>query len=301
MTLTQLKIFIAIAEIGNVTKAAHHLGITQSAASAAIAKLEALYQIKLFSRVGRSIVLSEVGERFLPDAREALAGSKNAIRSLHILSEKTFGTIEIAASQTIANYWLPKKLSAFNGMNPNVSVNVTMSNTKTVETAVLSGKASIGFVEGKVNANELELIEVDRDQPMLVVSPKEKWSLGVNSEKNNIKNLPWVVREQGSGTRRVLEELIQRLGMDWNELNVVLELPSNEAVREAVIAGAGVTVISENVVSLSIESGALRAINLNIPTRSFCMVTRRQKNLSGIEQALKSLITRGGVLPNRLN
>ena len=293
MTLTQLRIFIAIAEIGNVTKAAHHLGITQSAASAAIAKLEALYQIKLFSRVGRSIVLSEVGERFLPDAREALAGSTNAIRSLHILSEKTFGTIEIAASQTIANYWLPKKLSAFNGMNPNVSVNVTMSNTKTVETAVLSGKASIGFVEGKVNANELELIEVDRDQPMLVVSPKEKWSLGVNSEKNNIKNLPWVVREQGSGTRRVLEELIQRLGVDWNELNVVLELPSNEAVREAVIAGAGVTVISENVVSLSIESGALRAINLNIPTRSFCMVTRRQKNLSDIEQALKSLITRG--------
>ena len=293
MTLTQLKIFIAIAEIGNVTKAAHHLGITQSAASAAIAKLEALYQIKLFSRVGRSIVLSEVGERFLPDAREALAGSTNAIRSLHILSEKTFGTIEIAASQTIANYWLPKKLSAFNGMNLNVSVNVTMSNTKTVETAVLSGKASIGFVEGKVNANELEIIELDRDQPMLVVSPKEKWSLGVNSEKNNIKNLPWVVREQGSGTRRVLEELIQRLGVDWNELNVVLELPSNEAVREAVIAGAGVTVISENVVSLSIESGALRAINLNIPTRSFCMVTRRQKNLSDIEQALKSLITRG--------
>ena len=114
----------------------------------------------------------------------------------------------------------------------------------------------------------------------------------MNSEKNNIKNLPWVVREQGSGTRRVLEELIQRLGLDWNELNVVLELPSNEAVREAVIAGAGVTVISENVVSLSIESGALRAVNLDIPTRSFCMVTRRQKSLTGIEQALKSLITK---------
>lgn len=293
MTLTQLKIFIAIAEIGNVTKAAHHLGITQSAASAAIAKLEALYQIKLFSRVGRSIVLSEVGERFLPDAREALAGSTNAIRSLQILSEKTFGTIEIAASQTIANYWLPKKLATFNDMKPSVSVNVMMSNTKTVETTVLSGKASIGFVEGKVNASELELIEVDRDQPMLVVSPKKQWSFEINSEKNNIKNLPWIVREKGSGTRRVLEDLILGLGMNWNELNVVLELPSNEAVREAVIAGAGVTVISENVVSLSIESGALRAINLNIPTRSFCMVTRRQKNLSDIEQALKSLITRG--------
>ena len=290
MTLTQLRIFIAIAEIGNVTKAARHLGITQSAASAAIAKLEALYQVKLFGRIGRSIVLSEVGERFLPDAREALAGSTNAIRSLQILSEKTFGTIEIAASQTIANYWLPKKLATFNGMKPSVSVNVMMSNTKTVETTVLSGKASIGFVEGKVNASELELIEVDKDQPMLVVSQKKQWSFEINSEKNNIKNLPWIVREKGSGTRRVLEELILRLGMNWNELNVVLELPSNEAVREAVIAGAGVTVISENVVSLSIDSGVLRAINLDIPKRSFCMVTRRQKSLSDIEQALKNLI-----------
>jgi DNA-binding transcriptional LysR family regulator len=128
---------------------------------------------------------------------------------------------------------------------------------------------------------------------MLVVSPKKQWSFEINSEKNNIKNLPWIVREKGSGTRRVLEELILRLGMNWNELNVVLELPSNEAVREAVIAGAGVTVISENVVSLSIDTGVLRAINLDIPKRSFCMVTRRQKSLSDTEQALKNLIIGG--------
>ena len=290
MTLTQLRIFAAIAEIGNVTRAAQELGITQSAASAAIANLESMYQVRLFERVGRSIVLSEVGKRFLPEAREALAGSANAIRALHILSEKTIGTLQIAASQTIANYWLPRKLASFHTTNPGVSVNVKMSNTKSVETAVLLGQVNIGLVEGEVNLHDLDLIEVDQDQPVLVVSPK-KWSeLGINSNKNNIKNLPWIVREQGSGTRRILEELIQSLGLEWSELDVILELPSNEAVREAVIAGAGVTLISETVVNLSIENQTLRSVNLDIPTRSFSMVTRKQRVLSHLEEGLKNVI-----------
>lgn len=290
MTLTQLRIFAAIAEIGNVTRAARELGITQSAASAAIANLESMYQVRLFERVGRSIVLSEVGKRFLPEAREALAGSANAIRALHILSEKTIGTLQIAASQTIANYWLPRKLASFHTTNPGVSVNVKMSNTKSVETAVLLGQVNIGLVEGKVNLHDLDLIEVDQDQPVLVVSPK-KWSeLGITSNKNDIKNLPWIVREQGSGTRRILEELIQSLGLEWSELDVILELPSNEAVREAVIAGAGVTLISETVVNLSIENQTLRSVNLDIPTRSFSMVTRKQRVLSHLEEGLKNVI-----------
>ena len=290
MTLTQLRIFAAIAEIGNVTRAAQELGITQSAASAAIANLESMYQVRLFERVGRSIVLSEVGKRFLPEAREALAGSANAIRALHILSEKTIGTLQIAASQTIANYWLPRKLASFHTSNPGVSVNVKMSNTKSVETAVLLGQVNIGLVEGKVNLHDLDLIEVDQDQPVLVVSPK-KWSeLGITSNKNDIKNLPWIVREQGSGTRRILEELIQSLGLEWSELDVILELPSNEAVREAVIAGAGVTLISETVVNLSIENQTLRSVNLDIPTRSFSMVTRKQRVLSHLEEGLKNVI-----------
>ena len=290
MTLTQLRIFAAIAEIGNVTRAAQELGITQSAASAAIANLESMYQVRLFERVGRSIVLSEVGKRFLPEAREALAGSANAIRALHILSEKTIGTLQIAASQTIANYWLPRKLASFHTINPGVSVNVKMSNTKNVETAVLLGQVNIGLVEGKVNLHDLDLIEVDQDQPVLVVSPK-KWSeLGITSNKNDIKNLPWIVREQGSGTRRILEELIQSLGLEWSELDVILELPSNEAVREAVIAGAGVTLISETVVNLSIENQTLRSVNLDIPTRSFSMVTRKQRVLSHLEEGLKNVI-----------
>ena len=152
MTLAQLRIFIAVAELGNVTKASKELGISQSAASAAIATIEDIYQVKLFDRVGRSVFLSDLGRRFLPEAQGAIASAKSATKMLRMLSEKTSGSLQIAASQTIASYWLPRRLAAFNNRNPAVAINVTMSNTRGVETAVLEGKADIGFVEGKVNA-----------------------------------------------------------------------------------------------------------------------------------------------------
>ena len=87
MTLNQLKIFLKIAEVGNVTKAADLLGMTQSAASASIASIENNYQVKLFERVGRSIILSEVGKRFLPEAQRTLASAKNTNKYLNLLSK----------------------------------------------------------------------------------------------------------------------------------------------------------------------------------------------------------------------
>ena len=157
MTLVQLRIFLAVAELGNVTKASKELGISQSAASAAIATIEDIYQVKLFDRVGRSVFLSDLGRRFLPEAQSAIASAKNATKMLRMRSEKTSGSLQIAASQTIASYWLPRRLAAFNNRNPAVAINVAMSNTRGVETAVLEGKVDIGFVEGKVNSNGLRL------------------------------------------------------------------------------------------------------------------------------------------------
>ena len=297
MTLAQLRIFIAVAELGNVTKASKELGISQSAASAAIATMENIYQVKLFDRVGRSVFLSDLGRRFLPEAQNAIASAKNATRILRLLSEKTSGSLQIAASQTIASYWLPRRLAAFNNRNPAVAINVTMSNTRGVESAVLEGKADIGFVEGEVNVNGLSLFKVDQDQPTLVVSPK-KWPVfGRPINEGNIGKLPWIVREKGSGTRRVLEDLIIRNNLDWDSLDIILELPSNEAVREAVIAGSGVTLISQQVVNLSIENGLLRSVSMDLPPRSYTMLLRKKRGLSSAEKAFTTMIKENLINP----
>ncbi len=204
MTLNQLKIFLKIAEVGNVTKAADLLGMTQSAASASIASIENNYQVKLFERVGRSIILSEVGKRFLPEAQRAVASAKNANKYLNLLSKKTVGNLKIAASQTIANYWLPRKLALFHSRYPDVLLHVSMTNTTEVQNAVIEGKADIGFVEAEIVSSELELFNVDHDQISLVASVAKWTSFGTSNELTDILKLPWIVRENGSGTRKTV-------------------------------------------------------------------------------------------------
>lgn len=174
MTLTQLKIFAAVAESGHVTRAAAALGITQSAASAAIAALENLYEVKLFNRVGRSVELSEAGHIFLVEARAVLDRARLAQRALRTLGGSATGHLDIAASQTIANYWLPRRLSVFHDRYPAIALNVVISNTRGVERAVVNGDADVGFVEGITHSPELLLDEVDHDQLALVVSAKRR-------------------------------------------------------------------------------------------------------------------------------
>lgn len=288
MTLTQLKIFAAVAESGHVTRAAAALGITQSAASAAIAALENLYEVKLFNRVGRSVELSEAGQIFLVEARAVLDRARLAQRTLRTLGGSATGHLDIAASQTIANYWLPRRLSVFHDRYPAIALNVVISNTRGVERAVVNGDADVGFVEGITHSPELLLDEVDHDQLALVVSAKRWPSLGVGGV--DLAAVPWVVREPGSGTRGVLEDMALGAGLQWSDLNVALELPSNEAVREAVEAGAGATLISRHVVASALSAGTLRALPLDVPPRSYKMVRHRKRHASPARRALVEMV-----------
>lgn len=290
MTLTQLKIFTLVAQLGHVTRAAEKLRITQSAASAAISALEKQYEIKLFNRVGRAIELSEAGRIFLEEAQEVLERAQAAERVLGSLGGHTFGRLEIAASQTIANYWLPRRLAAFHDRYPGINLNISMGNTRDVENLVVAGDADIGFVEGSIRSKGLKLDEVDHDQPVMVVQTKRWPSLGRGLRAIDLRSVPWVVRESGSGTRGVLEKLAEDEGLNWSDLNIILELPSNEAVREAVEAGVGAAVLSRHVVETAIAAESLRALPLDVPPRAFIMVRRRTSAQSDTQAALVDMV-----------
>jgi DNA-binding transcriptional LysR family regulator len=165
-----------------------------------------------------------------------------------------------------------------------------MINTAAVEQAILKGTANIGFVEGKITSNKLELIEVDHDQPVMVASAKKWLSFGMSNSVINLHNIPWIVREKGSGTRKMLEDFINQNGLTWDSSNIVLELPSNESVREAVVAGAGATLISKHVVSLSIQTGLLKSSALNFSPRIYHMVVHKERAKTDAEKALIQFI-----------
>ena len=170
MTLDQLRIFTEVAERGHVTRAAEALGMSQSAASAAVAALESTYQIKLFDRVGRGIQLTETGRIFLREARDVLDRAAMARSVLQDLAGGPAGPVAIAASQTIATYWLPRRLAAFHSANPRVRFHVMIRNSHDVETAVVEGEAGVGLVEGPTQHPALTRQQIDHDDLVLVAA-----------------------------------------------------------------------------------------------------------------------------------
>jgi DNA-binding transcriptional LysR family regulator len=290
MTLEQLRIFIAVAEKQHVTQAAGELNLTQSATSAAIAALETRYDIKLFDRIGRGIVLTQTGRDFLIEARAVLARAKAAAQVLNDLAGLKRGSLTVAASQTVANYWLPGRLQTFHAAYPGIDLHVTIANTELVARAVLQGSADLGFVEGEVDDALLAAKRIDGDSLIVVVGAKHPW---VGRKKIAAKDLlatAWVLREPGSGTRSMFESALQQSGIKLSDLRIALELPSNEAVRTAVETGDCATAISDLVVTQSLAAKTLHRVKFDLPRRSFYILRHRERHTSRIEQALlKSL------------
>ncbi len=292
MTLEQLRIFIAVADRGHMTRAATALGITQSAASAAIAALETRYDAKLFDRIGRGIRLTETGRSFLPQARAVLDGVAAARAVLEDRSREPTGEVALAASQTIASYWLPPRLAAFRAVYPGVSLDVTIGNTREVEAAVVDGSANLGLVEGPTRNKKLSRRQIDQDRPQLVIAARHPALPEIAPGRPDLRAISWIIREEGSGTRHVLEDLAEREGLTLDDLKIFLVLPVNEAVREAVEAGAGATIISEHVVASSVAAGKLRAIPIDLPPRDFTLVRYRDRHLSLAQSALVKHLVR---------
>ncbi|CCD95667.1 putative transcriptional regulatory protein, LysR family [Bradyrhizobium sp. ORS 375] len=269
MTLEQLRIFVAVATREHVTQAARELNLTQSATSAAVAALEARYQTRLFDRVGRRIVLTAAGKAFLVEAKAVLARAAAAETVLDDLAGLKRGQLALAASQTISGYWLPAFIHHFNAAHPAIKLQLSIGNTEQVADRVREGSADLGFVEGDVDDPVLAAQPVAEDEMVLVGPVGHPLCRGASVTLHDLKAARWVLREQGSGTRAVLEAAVGRFGIAAAELDVVFDLPSNEAVRGAVEAGAGVTVLSRLVVMRAVKAGLLAVANLELPTRRF--------------------------------
>lgn len=285
MTLEQLRIFVAVAECEHVTRAAQSLNLTQSAVSAAIAALENRHAVKLFSRVGRRIELTESGRIFLSEARAVLARTQTAELALSELSGLARGALTIHASQTIASYWLPRYLVQFHLAYPKIKINLVAGNTTQVARAVDLGTADLGFVEGRVEEENLVQQAVARDQLILVVGRRHPWAARKRVSPADLPSTGWVLREVGSGTRSEFEDALKAWKIAADRLNVVLELPSNEAVRAAVESGAGATVISEFVAAAGLKTGSLKSIALPLPQRAYTALRHRERYFSKAAQA----------------
>lgn len=283
MTFEQLRIFVAVAEREHMTDAARALNLTQSAVSAAIAALEARHAVRLFDRVGRGIVLTNSGRLFLGEARAVLARAGLAEIALAEIAGLRRGTLRLVASQTIVAYWLPPMLANYRALHPGIDVDLSIGNTERAAALVEDGQADLGFVEGQVHSPALAINQVGEDR-LLVVESAAASERPIDLAA--LTGARWISRERGSGTRSTFDAAMRAKGIDPLALDIAMTLPSNESVRTAVEAGAGIAALSALVVAGSIEAGRLRSLPIDLGPRPFFAIRHKERYASRAAEAL---------------
>jgi DNA-binding transcriptional LysR family regulator len=293
MTLEQLRIFVEVASIQHLTKAAENLHLSQSAVSAAIKALEQRYDVKLFDRVGRSLALNPVGRAFLVEAKEVLDKVKVAERTLSDVSDLSSGELNVMASRTAGTYWLPPHLSRFKRCYPGVTLKIALGNSEEVVGAVQSGSTEIGIIESpfdEMSYKDMSCRKVAQDEMIVVVSAGHPWADAVG-EIRKLSESPWVLREHGSGTRSAFDRLLSQAGLDAGDVSVEMEFPDNQAIICAVETGFGATLISRAAVAAALEQGRLIQVNVKPIPRPYYLLTSdsryRTKAATVFEQCVR--------------
>lgn len=276
MTLEQLRIFVAAAELLSMTRAAERLRLSQPAVSAAIAALEERYAARLFDRVGRRLELTEAGRLFLPEAILVLEHSGRARQVLDDLSGLARGEVKIAASQTVASFWLPARMARFVTQAPSIQLSLTVGNSAQAASLVLRGLADVAFVEGEIDEDLLRASDVGGDRIGIFVSPDHPLA-GRPLTREDLETALWVMRDQGSGTRDHLSAGLALSGVRPERLRACLEMPSNEAALEAVEQSQLVTAVSELAAMSRLRTGVIVQLPWPLPARRFKMLTHRAR------------------------
>lgn len=284
MTLEQLRIFVAVADREHLTQAAEALRLTPSAVSSAIRVLEDRYGLALFHRTGRRIELTDAGLAFLPEAKATLARAESADLFLTEFGGLRRGTLALAASQTVAGYWLPPRLMRFHEAYPALAIRMAGGNTEQAADAVLDGRAELGFVEGAVDHPALAQRVVARDRVVVVASRGHPLA-GRPVTPDDLSAARWVLREPGSGTRNALTSVLDEAALD-----ITLSLPSNEAVRSAVLSGNVLTAVSEYVVADDLAAGRLAPVAFDLPERAFRLLRHKERHRSKAGLAFEAML-----------
>ena len=274
-SLHHLDVFVAIAREGNVRAAAGRLARSQSAASMALAELEARLGQPLFDRAARRLVLNSNGRRLLP---RAIALLDHAGEVEHAFSDELSTPLRLAASLTIGNHLLPPVIAHWRAAHAGAYVQLRIGNTRDVADAVLHFDVDAGFVEGNVQHEDLQLRTWMRDQMVVCAAPTHPLA-GRRASAKLLAAADWIVREPGSGTRETVDQaLLKPLG--WPR--PAMELGSSEAVRLAVMADAGICCLSRHTVADALAAGTLVALRCEIkpPVRDLSVVTHRDRRLA---------------------
>ncbi|GGX60370.1 LysR family transcriptional regulator [Streptomyces minutiscleroticus] len=259
--LGALELLLAVARLGSLGRAAKELGITQPAASSRLRAMERQLGVGLVERSPRGSQLTDAGALVTDWARRIVEAAEAFDAGTQALRARRDSRLRVTASMTIAEYLLPGWLIALRAQLPDTAVSLFADNTAAVAGRVLSGEADLGFVEGLDVPAGLDGAVVGRDRLVVVAAPSHPWARRRTPlTVGELAGTPLILREQGSGTRQVLDAALAVCGPLAPPL---LELASTTAVKAAAIGGAGPSVLSE--LAVGEELAARRLVEVPVP------------------------------------
>lgn len=278
MNLRQLELFSLVAELGNVTEAARHLYMTQPAVSQTIADLEESLGLKLFDRINRRMHLTFAGEVLYKYSRKILSQVEEAEAHMLEITNNRIGRLRLGASTTIGIYLLPMLVGQYKQKYQAIQSTFVIDNTTVVEEMLLDNRLDMGFVEGLVHSAEIAVQKVKDDELWLICSPQHQWAVQGRTVigPEEIEGQPLILREQGSGTREVVEKVLQQHKVNYHTWHV---LNNTEAIKRAVMADIGIAFVSQLAVEEEINCGRLARIKIkDIPiSREFRLIWHKDK------------------------
>lgn len=263
----RLRVFRAVAEEMSFRKAAEVLHLSQPAVSQQIRALEEEAGVRLFDRGGgdghgSQIAITEAGRVLLGYAKTAAHTLEEARRALAALNHEVTGELKLGASTTVAQYVLPRILGAFMRQYPQVQLSLISGNTEHIAEAVALQKVALGIIEGPAMRRDVKAERMVQDEMVLIVAPQHAWAnqragaIGLD----DLSRMPLLLRERGSGSRRVVERALKRAGVPLRSLRVAMELDSTEAIISGVEAELGVGFVSRWAIGKVLRLGTVRVV-----------------------------------------
>ncbi len=287
--LRQLEVFRKVVELKSFSKAAEAVFLAQASVSERIATLENTVGTKLLDRLGRQVVPTKAGELLYKHAVLLLDMKRAAAQEMQDFLGVKRGEIHIGGSTIPGEYILPKVLGLFQKKYPLISVILTIADTKEIEGLVLERNLELGVIGSRSSQKNLTHHELWQDELVLALPAEHRWANKKEISVEELSEEPFIMREVGSGTLRIMEEYLQAYRSEGIiSLNVVAHLGTSTAVKEGIKSGLGVSILSSRAMETEIKAGILKALKIRGLSmyRNFYLIRDKRRIASPLCKAM---------------
>ena len=292
MDLRRLEVFAKVAELGSFSRAAEALFLTQPTVSEHVRALEDELSVQLLDRLGRSSAPTPAGQLLLGYARRLLALAQEAHQAIDQFQGRMRGHLVVGGSTIPGEYLLPALIGGFKAKFPDISISLLIGSSRQVNEWVEEGRVELGVVGARSASRVLDTRDLMADELVVVVPADHRWAGRRAVGIDDIKAEPLILRERGSGSREALERALAEVGQDFSGFKIAGEMASTQAIKQAVRAGVGISLISRRAVEDECRASLLACFkvrDLRI-TRAFSLVTHRERSRSPLAQAFVAYV-----------